>query len=308
MRRLSPHVVIESMSERRQDINEWFRADGVEAVLRMLHGVVLFDMSAVEPVEEHYSFGFDLYERGLFGLPFERVAFTFMGMGGKRGPPRPVLVVLEGQPGAAALSGVVCDSNPIAGNGYPIAMFKDAVCGTHTPDGVRGNYIELSLRLVPRPATICQMTGSANIDDGVSIFKYITQLLVGEAIARNVMLMSSGLTVDREGAPERLNKARVRKGKPPIGDLYTVRLDPLRARIIHTEGNDEDITGHVRGSPRPHWRRGHFRTIHRGDEGERVVPVAPALIGVGESEVARPMYELARKGSAAPVPSLTERG
>jgi hypothetical protein len=90
---------------------------------------------------------------------------------------------------------------------------------------------------------------------------------------------------------EKLNRARAKRGKPPLRERYVVSINLAKSRLIENEdGTVEDITGHVRGSPRMHWRRGHFRTLNRGAGDERIVPIAPALVGANEhaGQIIRP--------------------
>jgi hypothetical protein len=99
-----------------------------------------------------------------------------------------------------------------------------------------------------------------------------------------VMLMSKGVSTALVQPSGKLNRAREKRGKPLLRDRYVVTIDLARASHIENEdGSVEDISGHTRGSPRMHWRRGHFRTLYRGAMNERVVPVAPALIGANEN-------------------------
>lgn len=71
-------------------------------------------------------------------------------------------------------------------------------------------------------------------------------------------------------APEKLNRKRERSGKEPISQRIEIRLNP-QYRTMKAPGG-------THASPRPHWRRGHVRTLASG----RRVPVSPHLV-MGEA-------------------------
>lgn len=71
-------------------------------------------------------------------------------------------------------------------------------------------------------------------------------------------------------APEKLNRKRERSGKEPISQRIEIRLNP-QYRTLKAPGG-------THASPRPHWRRGHVRTLASGKR----VPVSPHLV-MGEA-------------------------
>lgn len=76
-------------------------------------------------------------------------------------------------------------------------------------------------------------------------------------------------------APEKLNKARAKKGKPPIYEYRQIKIG-RSSDMPHTLSG-RSVEG--RASPRLHWRRGHYRTLSSSIR----VPVAPALVGVSDN-------------------------
>ena len=59
-------------------------------------------------------------------------------------------------------------------------------------------------------------------------------------------------------APEKLNKARIKRKKAPLVSYTTVKVSPYRAPLGHSGARDE-VT-----SPRYHFRRGHIRRFPNG--------------------------------------------
>lgn len=101
------------------------------------------------------------------------------------------------------------------------------------------------------------------------------------------ILMTPGVVVKEETAPERLNKTRILKGKPRIN-----------SRIKIFEGVDikraYEVKRGTHASPVPHFRRGHLRRL---DE-KRIVPVLPCVVGAENSElseIGKKMYVYAQR-------------
>lgn len=97
------------------------------------------------------------------------------------------------------------------------------------------------------------------------------------------LLMSRSTSTTTEPAPARLNTARARKGKPPIGEVRTITI---RGAAQGTARSSCEGAGD-RASPIMHWRRGHLRTLRseRFVEGQgrgRVLPIAPMLVNGAE--------------------------
>ena len=76
------------------------------------------------------------------------------------------------------------------------------------------------------------------------------------------LLTATGVEIDLEPAPERLNKARIAKGKLPAYEHHVVKIGG-----ISSSGNVIGV-GMDRASPRKHLRRGHTRTYNRGEDNE----------------------------------------
>ena len=76
-------------------------------------------------------------------------------------------------------------------------------------------------------------------------------------------------------APEKLNRARAKRGKLPIYEYRKITIGRGADAIGSYEG--KSVEG--RASPRLHWRRGHYRTLPSNVR----VPVSPTLVGLSEN-------------------------
>jgi len=89
----------------------------------------------------------------------------------------------------------------------------------------------------------------------------------GQVLAALGFLQTPSVHLETAAAPERLNRDRLAKGKPPI---YEHRIVKLKASSV--TGSARPSGAHP--SPRLHWRRGHVRRWQ-----ERVIKVRPHLVG-----------------------------
>jgi hypothetical protein len=103
---------------------------------------------------------------------------------------------------------------------------------------------------------------------------------VRDICALTTMLSAKGVEQIITPAPHKLNKHRVKRGLPSIGEVREI--------VIHHGKNVYAASGQQRGShasPRMHWRRGHLRRLPSGE----ITNVRPCLVGsVGEA--VKPSY------------------
>jgi hypothetical protein len=102
-------------------------------------------------------------------------------------------------------------------------------------------------------------------------------------MALTVMLSAKGVEVEVIPAPEKLNKCRTKKGRPPISEIRTVH--------IRIGGEKYTFAGERHGhhaSPRLHWRRGHIRRLPSGG----ITNVVPCLVGNVERGVVKHDYDV----------------
>jgi hypothetical protein len=124
--------------------------------------------------------------------------------------------------------------------------------------------------------------------------------LVDPVAAAMLLLATDGVAVDRVVPSPKLNKARVKNGKPIIPPHWRVNTGPyvtaLSARGKRTHG--EGGQGH-KASPVPHLRRGHIRHLHvRHGGGTTWVRDALVLVRDGkemDTQLARSFYSLQRE-------------
>ena len=74
-------------------------------------------------------------------------------------------------------------------------------------------------------------------------------------------LNAQGIERERIDPPEKLNKARVKKGKHPLVSYTKVKIAPYRPPLGHSGPRDEDYT-----PKRYHFRRGHIRRFANGQK------------------------------------------
>jgi len=277
--RITPQIVLESVA--RLKGTQAFASDSIEAVCKIIDQAVLFTFpDDMGDIDEHCAFAIDLFERGLFTLPFPVTALAFeRDLGppqGKRGGM--IVLSMDAEKRISAIScSEVDDARDL--KAIPVGVVLRAVVASAGPKAG-------TIHAETTAAVVNDKIAAAMFGPGVAGRETMRQRLLNNtvnALALVVMLMSKGVATEHIPAPERLNRSRQKKGKPLIRDRYLIRVDMGAAYTIqHPDGSTSDITGHVRGSPRMHWRRGHFRTIARGSDRERVIPVAPALIAANE--------------------------
>jgi hypothetical protein len=106
------------------------------------------------------------------------------------------------------------------------------------------------------------------------------------------LLADASIPISRFTAPPALNKARARKGKPPIPDHSIVHchdyVSQLKAHGSRTQGVG---AGH-HASPVAHWRRSHLR--HLSDE--RVVKVRSSRVNWREPAELHRLFSIVQRG------------
>ncbi len=296
--KLTPAVVIETMRALGARSYMWRAPKALPGLIGLLDRAVLFEFGALHAQTEHKEFALDLYERKLFGLPYPVTAFSF------EAPPHLTQHVTSARPAGGlmiihqdedqALSAIMCteqrypDGRP--NGGMPISVVMKAKLSNRRDDAVD---VTEATYPVMSDEVMAMMYGDAGEAGHSLMTQRLCSNLIG-CMGFTVMLMSKGVEAVHTPAPAKLNKIRIARGKPPIRESYTVRIMPGDSYAIATESGDETIAGHVRGAPRLHWRRGHFRTLKRNSENERVIPVAPALIGANDSAepIKRQLYKI----------------
>ena len=103
----------------------------------------------------------------------------------------------------------------------------------------------------------------------------------------SALLMAKGVHIELEGAPEKLNAKRIKKGKPPISDIRVVTIR-IGGKHYHVSGHEKD----THASPRLHWRRGHLRRLPSGE----IIAVSPCLVGAANhGDLPKPKEYIVKK-------------
>jgi hypothetical protein len=237
----------------------------------LLQQSVTFDFGALSPPREHVEFGLDLLARRMLRLPYD-VTFFSCGDG---------FFVAHAMPdNAEQLMG------DLAEWGYLDGLPKEA---RKVPTPGELQIIKINIHEGACIPTIrVNATGHYPADNLECTWWDITGLASGKSELSEAaacapvsivcglvaMLASKEVTSERIAPPEKVNKARERKGRPKINDVYDVRINVRLAAASESGGG-----GHA--SPRMHWRRGHYRRL-----GDRLVPVAPCLVNASDAAAA----------------------
>jgi len=96
--------------------------------------------------------------------------------------------------------------------------------------------------------------------------EYLFNMISGWVTAIYGLLHMKQVIKTEKKAPEKLNKARTKKGKDPITGSLTIHVN--KEAFKHHPGPG------THASPRPHWRRGHVRVLGSG----KISTVSPCLV------------------------------
>lgn len=211
-----------------------------EAIAQVIPSAVNVVKGSLPIPNELVQFGRDLFMAGQFRLPFPTVFFA---------------------PPSTAFDGI-------------LAWQVGDMLLMHTCTNVRTSYRD-NARTVPLPVFSVVIRSGVGSEPEVRTSFIIepaadneceqTWPLLLDIVLGTTVLMSTKYVVLRpEPAPDRLNKAREKKGRLPIGAKIFVSF----AKTL------PNVRGGTHASPVPHWRRGHLRTLADG----RVVPVSPTIV------------------------------
>lgn len=207
-----------------------------------------------DAVDELISSAELLREHGQFHLPFESV---FIGLPTKGG--YTVASLLEEPEGAifAFYSQYIHDND-------------DPTWRWHVYDGVHIIHPHQSL-LNPNTLSADMMLG-LSIAPGKNMEASKDALRL--SIAALTLMHTKGVRSEVIRAPEKLNKARLKKRKHPLNDITIVRVQE------HMDGRKTGTVGE-RHRPRMHLRRGHYRDQRYGPGRQKVrkVWIHPCIVG-----------------------------
>lgn len=268
---MTPHGVLEDITKAFDVIGEdffsvWHPKMLLEA-LDMLKHAVHFEFGPATPMAEHMEFANDLLSKALFRLPFDTVFITANAL------PHTAILAQQTVVGglcrrmhwytiAPARSGSVDLIMP--------SLFGELVPKEGETDLLHSGIVNWKSLTTTRHAS--RKTGRPWVD---ADYYEASEKVVSFIGGASVLLMSKDVEVTTIEAPMALNKQRARKGRIPVAERRIVRIK-LDRRAAYSRAAEDWASG--KSSPRMHFRRGHFRTIQRGADTERVVPVAPTIV------------------------------
>lgn len=285
---MTPHAVIEGMvravddhgshEELAQHVDLAAWPDTLRALQRAVH----FELGEARPTEPHEEFAFDLFERELFRMPFPVTFWT-----GKASPGTAFLVSEEdpqswrptgehagGSRGLGLLIvGQMLDRKGSGAREWYIPLVAGRM--SYTPAGIDG-----PVRFAWRALTTGAKSRKTGEDWDNERFMGAVDKAWRLVCGATAMLMTPDVEQRIEAAPEKLNAARAKKGRPPIGERRLIFIKPYAKEALTGQVARTEFEGRKMVSP--HMRRGHFRTIFRGSEQERIIPVAPCVVGVSD--------------------------
>lgn len=271
---MRPHVVLENMLEIERifgsNLNTVVRDQSLWDIgKRVLRNAVTFDFGANGPTKEHVEFGDDLMCRALFRPPFPYTFYSGRGLGVNVG----CAIAQTNEDDLFWMLLVIVECRA--------ANHQNALSYTlpaHAAFFAKEEYKDKPVSIVDLLHSVSKSrkTGEElSFDDKDIRAGKAMQFVLGAAS----MLLSRDVTTTIEPAPTRLNARRAEKNKPPINDVNVVKIVAGAEAAYRAAGE----TFGTHASPKLHWRRGHLRTLDRGGEKERIVPVAPCLVGANES-------------------------
>lgn len=229
---------------------------------------VTFDFGALSPPKEHIEFGLDLLARRMLRLPYD-ITFFSCGDG--------FFVAHTVPNNAEELMGDLEKWGHLDGLGLPKEKRKVPVPGSlHITkivkeDGMCVPVIRVSTTgHYPAENLECTWWDIAHVK-GEKLTEAEALGPVPIVCGLVAMLASKEVVSERIAPPEKVNKARARKGRPKINDVYDVRISLAASSASASQGG-------THASPRMHWRRGHYRRL-----GDKLVPVAPCLVNASEA-------------------------
>ena len=145
---------------------------------------------------------------------------------------------------------LACEAQAVRALGYNALIIGDAaaVKVTRNTNGKNGYKVMVAQNSMNRQSNTSQSTSASNLMDPI--------------MACLLLLATDGIAVRTLEPPEKVNKNRVRSGRPAIPPHYEVKTNGyVTALNTRTTRRSEPGLGH-HGSPVPHLRRGHVRHMH----------------------------------------------
>jgi len=223
--------------------------------------------------------GYEFFDEGILDLPFDQCMFVMENL---YEVPRG-----ECHRGAVLVSRVDEDIKEL-GLLHNSSSIK-------TPDFVFAEFPEVLMGAYPYIGYLYRKSGIYNFEGEElrasfiawnpaykNLFEKSSQCAVAAVITTLMLMATKNVKKEKIDISEKLQKARSKKKKPPLSGYTVINLDGLMKK---------NMDG-THSSPRPHWRRGHIRTLQNG----RKIPIPPTLINAELGEAKPNTYTLNRKG------------
>jgi hypothetical protein len=260
---MTPHGVIEDMGR-----IEGFLQGGIGRVFEptmwdnakaLVNHAVPFEYGQAAPSDEHSLFGNDLFDRGIFRLPFPVVFMTAAVL------PHTAILAHEVMQGdrhhlfCITFGPVQSPDQRFAGAPLMLVRIRH--------DGEQG-FVDWKSITVEGSHRSRKTGRTWEETDFVEASGKVVSFVLGAT----ALLMSKEVETQLVETSAKLNKQRIQKGREPIRDRYVIKIKP-EFRQSQREAADA-----FRSSPRMHWRRGHFRRIRE----DLVIPIAPTIVNAAE--------------------------
>jgi hypothetical protein len=269
---MTPHGILEGMASIEaivgDRLGEHFDEGVWKTARELLSGLAVdFDFRGATPEASHIEFAKDLIDKDLFRLPFDIVLYRAYAL------PQTAIVAMQG---GADYRLKFVTFGPVrfehGGQGYAPLLTLGLTNGPCA--SARINW--KSVTTVNRRSRKTGRTWEE--EDYHEAGGKVLQFVLGAT----VLLMSKDVETVTVPAPDRLNKARSRKGRVPIRESRIIKIK------THARASQERAAREF-SSPRMHWRRGHFRRVRE----DLIVPVAPTIVGARDGAIVQPKtYEV----------------
>lgn len=271
---MTPHGVIEDMRTATRllgsRLDEAFHPGMWESIEFFLRHCVHFSFGPAKPLAGHQQFAGEMYDRGLFQLPYPQVFYT-----GDASPKSGFLLMAGKESG---LIGVVLGPAFLPdGTALSLPLLGFDVTG----DKIETARVDWKSLTTGRHAS--RKTGKTWEEED---YQNAVEKALSFALGATCMLMSKDVETRPEPVPERLNRKRAQQGRALVGPRVTVLIRPEKV-AAYRQADQDDREG--RKSPRMHWRRGHFRRVRE----DLVLPIPPTIVNAAPgAKPALPNYTL----------------
>lgn len=246
----------------------------------MMAQSVAFDFGDIEADGANIDFAISLLKAEMLRLPYPTTAIKAIAKkpDGTNAAPR-LCFMRQGEDGDIAILITTVSAAPDGSNAglLPVMLLVDHdIKNVDGEDRISwGGYHILQKNML-------ELT-YGSMDNAIDV----SNILAYDAIGYIAMLMNRNVSAELRPAEPRLNKSRAKKGRPPIRDSYKVKIN-LGTHAASTSGSQDS-----RNSPRPHWRRGHIRTVHT-KKGDKLTPIPPTLVAADGRLIPKKSYVVSK--------------